>query len=326
MVRRTALAASLLFLFSTFPSPLIPHSSTANTDCWAHLRKEVTPTLRQEGRESSLFPQASGELISPRVGTKATSPFPRPTRLRTSASPEFALSSSLLAVNPPFSQLSCGSGWQTLCARRIGVGGLRGPEDLSGELGQVGDAGGPVSQKDGLFLHREPLRRVRGHRHSSCRGAHELMAPATVLAERSRRPVWGDASRSRRAHQPAQAVVFCGRATLKGPKSRMWLARRGLPTTALGLRLCKTAMQASPEPVRTENPSNPTQPCPPVLSPPTAGGTSEGRPNASASHTVDPRIPRPPGSGPCAAPRAAPRPLTLSRPRHTGVTPCASRA
>ncbi|KAK1344875.1 hypothetical protein QTO34_013579, partial [Cnephaeus nilssonii] len=29
------------------------------------------------------------------------------------------------------------------------------------------------------------------------------------------------------------AVVFCGRATLKGPKSRMWLASRGLPTTAL---------------------------------------------------------------------------------------------
>ncbi|KAK1345245.1 hypothetical protein QTO34_013955 [Cnephaeus nilssonii] len=32
----------------------------------------------------------------------------------------------------------------------------------------------------------------------------------------------------------AQAVVFCGRATLKGPKSRMWLASRSLPTTGLG--------------------------------------------------------------------------------------------
>ncbi|KAK1337811.1 hypothetical protein QTO34_002447 [Cnephaeus nilssonii] len=31
----------------------------------------------------------------------------------------------------------------------------------------------------------------------------------------------------------AQAVVFCGRATLKGPKSRMWLASRSLPTTDL---------------------------------------------------------------------------------------------
>nr|KAF6331833.1 hypothetical protein mPipKuh1_008142 [Pipistrellus kuhlii] len=30
-----------------------------------------------------------------------------------------------------------------------------------------------------------------------------------------------------------QAVVFCGRATLKGPKNRMWLASRSLPTTGL---------------------------------------------------------------------------------------------
>ena len=30
-----------------------------------------------------------------------------------------------------------------------------------------------------------------------------------------------------------QAVVFCGRATLKGPKSHMWLASRSLPTTGL---------------------------------------------------------------------------------------------
>ncbi|CAK6444436.1 unnamed protein product [Pipistrellus nathusii] len=30
-----------------------------------------------------------------------------------------------------------------------------------------------------------------------------------------------------------QAVVFCGRATLKGPKSRMWLVSRSLLTTAL---------------------------------------------------------------------------------------------
>jgi hypothetical protein len=29
-------------------------------------------------------------------------------------------------------------------------------------------------------------------------------------------------------------LAFCGRATLKGPKSRMWLASRGLPTTVLG--------------------------------------------------------------------------------------------
>nr|KAF6369256.1 hypothetical protein mMyoMyo1_010634 [Myotis myotis] len=28
-------------------------------------------------------------------------------------------------------------------------------------------------------------------------------------------------------------AVFCGRATRKGPKSRMWLASHGLPTTAL---------------------------------------------------------------------------------------------
>nr|KAF6342998.1 hypothetical protein mPipKuh1_010729 [Pipistrellus kuhlii] len=32
----------------------------------------------------------------------------------------------------------------------------------------------------------------------------------------------------------AQAVVFCGRATLKGPKNRMWLASRSLPTTNVG--------------------------------------------------------------------------------------------
>nr|KAF6374440.1 hypothetical protein mPipKuh1_009659 [Pipistrellus kuhlii] len=31
-------------------------------------------------------------------------------------------------------------------------------------------------------------------------------------------------------HRLAQAVVFCGRATLKGPKSRMWLLSRSLPT------------------------------------------------------------------------------------------------
>nr|KAF6378800.1 hypothetical protein mMyoMyo1_009703 [Myotis myotis] len=31
----------------------------------------------------------------------------------------------------------------------------------------------------------------------------------------------------------AQKSVFCGRATLKGPKSRMWLASRSLPTTDL---------------------------------------------------------------------------------------------
>nr|KAF6310681.1 hypothetical protein mMyoMyo1_008740 [Myotis myotis] len=29
-------------------------------------------------------------------------------------------------------------------------------------------------------------------------------------------------------------MVFCGRATLKGPKSRMWLASHSLPTTGLG--------------------------------------------------------------------------------------------
>nr|KAF6393905.1 hypothetical protein mPipKuh1_016819 [Pipistrellus kuhlii] len=29
----------------------------------------------------------------------------------------------------------------------------------------------------------------------------------------------------------AQAVVFCGRATLRGPKSHMWLASCSLPTT-----------------------------------------------------------------------------------------------
>ncbi|KAK1329320.1 hypothetical protein QTO34_011501 [Cnephaeus nilssonii] len=33
--------------------------------------------------------------------------------------------------------------------------------------------------------------------------------------------------------QLTQAVVFCGRATLKGPKSRMWLASRSLLTTGL---------------------------------------------------------------------------------------------
>ena len=32
----------------------------------------------------------------------------------------------------------------------------------------------------------------------------------------------------------AQAEVFCGRATLRGPKSRLWLASRSLPTTGLG--------------------------------------------------------------------------------------------
>nr|KAF6374147.1 hypothetical protein mPipKuh1_009386 [Pipistrellus kuhlii] len=35
-------------------------------------------------------------------------------------------------------------------------------------------------------------------------------------------------------HRLAQAVVFCGRATLKGPKSYMWLTSCSLPTTALG--------------------------------------------------------------------------------------------
>lgn len=52
----------------------------------------------------------------------------------------------------------------SLAHLQVGVGGLRGPEDLAGQLGQVGDPDQPVVQEDGLLLHREPLRRVRGRR------------------------------------------------------------------------------------------------------------------------------------------------------------------
>nr|KAF6335364.1 hypothetical protein mPipKuh1_008047 [Pipistrellus kuhlii] len=39
----------------------------------------------------------------------------------------------------------------------------------------------------------------------------------------------------------AQAVVFWGRTTLKGPKSRMWLSSRSLPNTALEHSVSETA-------------------------------------------------------------------------------------
>lgn len=56
---------------------------------------------------------------------------------------------------------------------QLGVAGLGHPNDLAGQLGQVGDPDQPVVQEDGLLLHRQPLGRVGGRRRRGARrGPH----------------------------------------------------------------------------------------------------------------------------------------------------------